>query len=139
MARPKKPELEKELTGAYKKNPQRRPPNTPPATFDLSANTVVSATGPGAPPEHLNAAERSAWFEIVNATFPGVVGISDRIALEIMAKLLVESRTEFLLMQGARLSRLETLLARFGMTPADRQRINIGPQKPKNKFADLDS
>jgi hypothetical protein len=38
---------------------------------------------------------------------------------------------------GAELSILRSLLAALGMTPADRSKLSVPTEKPKNKFAGL--
>ena len=141
MARHKTPDQVKELTGAFKKNPGRRANAAPPAVFETPKEGEITkiSPGPGQPPDNLTDLEQAAWFEILNQTYPGVIGISDRLALELMARLVVEMRTNYAEMPAAKVSRLETLLARFGMTPADRQRIAITKETKKNKFAALDS
>src|SRR5579875_1700742 len=104
------------ISGAAKKNPQRfrdrKPAPTP--SGDL-----------GKPPKHLTADERKAWKEIASQVPPGVLANADRIALEIASRLLVRFRTG-LLLKASEVSCLVSLLARFGMTPADRNKIETG-------------
>lgn len=59
----------------------------------------------------------------------GVIGKSDAIALETLIKLIYQMRTDFEGMQPAKLTRLETLLGKFGMTPSDRLKISVPKEK----------
>lgn len=110
------------MSGAVKKNPARftdRKP-APKPSGDL-----------GKPPKHLSTDERKAWKEIASQVPPGVLANTDRIALEIASRLLVRFRTG-LLLKASEVSCLVSLLARFGMTPADRNKIETGqPTEPE--------
>ena len=81
MARTKTPSNIHEITGAYKKNPQRRNNKEP-----------APKKGIGKAPHSQHVDWRKCWDEIVNIICPGVLGDSDRIWLERAAKLLAESR-----------------------------------------------
>lgn len=114
------------MSGATKKNPQRFTDRkrAPQPTEDL-----------GKPPKHLTADERKAWKEIASQVPPGVLGNTDRIAVEIAARLLVRFRTG-LLLKASEVSCLVSLLARFGMTPADRNKIETGPTQEPDEMND---
>lgn len=126
MARPRTPTATHELTGAYKKNPNRRAEFEPKPT-----------TGPGEPPLYLSFEEQGIWNEIINICEPGVFGPSDRMALEIMARLMNEFRSDYINFTAAKLNRMETFLARFGMTPADRSRVVVPPAAKTNIYDDI--
>ena len=127
MARPRKPTATLELTGAYKKNSQRRHEFEP-----------KPGDGPGEPPLTMDFDQQEIWREIINQCEPGVFGPSDRMALEIVTKLFWEFRFKYDDFTAAKLNRLETFLARFGMTPADRSRVAV-PTKPKRSiYEELD-
>ena len=51
-----------------------------------------------------------------------------------LCKLIHEMRTNFENMQTAKLTRLETLLGKFGLTPSDRSKIVVPQQKEPNPF-----
>jgi hypothetical protein len=125
MARPKKPTQLKIVNGSAKHDPQRINRDEPDAQ-DL-----------GDPPASLVGYELACWHEIVSHSWPGVIGKSDRLALELMARLVAIMRTDFENMNAAQINKLETLLARFGMTPSDRAKISVKKGKPKNGFGDL--
>lgn len=126
MGAPKKPTALRELHGTLNRNKDRNNPGEP-----------VPTKGIGPAPEHLNEMQSQAWDEIVGMMYPGVLGEADRIALEIMAKLLVDFRTNYEDFTGAKLARLEGMLARFGMTPSDRTKIVVPKGEKKNPFSEL--
>ena len=128
MSKPRKPTRILELTGARKQNPGRfkqRDSEPPPA-------------GPvGEPPEHLTDAEADAWREVTDILPDGVAGLSDRIALERLARLVTMARTRPDEWTSAREKDLLSLTARFGMTPVDRAKIHIPRQVGANPWDDL--
>lgn len=126
MARPRKPTNVLELKGAFKKNPQR-------------ARKDAETVGPlSDPPPHLGGAELHAWREIAEHAPLDVLTDSDRIALELAANLLAQFRLDPLDFPATKLVRLEALLGKFGMTPADRAKVGAKKEALKgNPFADL--
>lgn len=126
MARPRKPTNVLELKGAFKKNPQR-------------ARKDAETVGPlSEPPAHLGGAALHAWNEIAQHAPLDVLTDSDRIALEVAANLLAQFREDPVDFPATKLVRLEALLGKFGMTPADRAKVGSKPERPKgNPFADL--
>ncbi|MES9844598.1 MAG: hypothetical protein ABW131_08120, partial [Candidatus Sedimenticola sp. 6PFRAG5] len=60
----------------------------------------------------------------------GVAFDSDRWVVEVTVRLMVELRNAGSL-SAAKLSRLETLLARLGLTPADRSKVQVHDGKDK--------
>ena len=126
MARPRKPTNVLELSGAFKQNPQR-------ARKD--ADTVGPLTSA---PAHLNGAVLHAWNELAKYAPVDVLTDSDRISLELAAHLLAQFRENPVEFPGNKLVRLEALLGKFGMTPADRAKVGGKKEAPKgNPFADL--
>lgn len=126
MARPRKPTNVLELTGAFKKNPQRKRED---------AEAVGALTD--APP-HLGGAVLHAWNEIARYAPRDVLTDSDRLSLELAANLLAQFRADPVEFPAAKLVRLEALLGKFGMTPADRSKVGGKKEAPKgNPFADL--
>ena len=79
----------------------------------------------GSPPKHLTKAQRAAWTEIKRNSPPGVFAKSDPISLEMAAVLVAELREDPKEMITSRMARLDSLLSRFGMTPADRSRVTV--------------
>lgn len=122
MARHTTPTAIKEARGSFKNHPERRP-----------GGEFTPEMGIGPAPASL-VVEAEIWDEVVQLLPGGVLGNTDRVALEIMCKLIFKMRYDFDNMTAAQITRLETLLARFGMTPADRTKIVIPKGKPKNTF-----
>lgn len=112
MSRTRQPTALHVVKGTYRKNPQRKPKDEP------------QPAGPiGEPPAALSDDARECWNDIVSEVCAGVLGSSDSVAVEIAAMLLAEMRRDMAAMPAARLRLLESLLAKFGMTPADRSKV----------------
>lgn len=112
--------------GAFKKNPQRRRQDAEPSG-QL-----------GAAPSHLECEALQAWEEIKRSAPRDVLTESDRLALEVAAQLLAQFRKDPVEFPAAKLVRLEALLGKFGMTPADRAKVGGKVEKPKgNPFEGL--
>lgn len=128
--RPRKPSNVLEMSGAFRKNPQRRAER---------ANEPQPTAPIGDPPPHLTANAARAWQDIVRLAPGGVLGDTDRLYVEIAAELLAMKRElGVLAMEPAKLNRLETMLGKLGMNPADRSKVNApGSGKPKNQFNDF--
>jgi hypothetical protein len=122
MPQPRKPSAIHELTGSYKVNPGRRNRSEPKAG-DI-----------GPPPKHLTAQERAVWAELVSCIAPGVLMSSDAHALELLARLIAQSRTdaEF---PASKLNTAVALIGRFGMTPGDRTKIVAAPPEQEDNPA----
>lgn len=126
MARPRTPTNVLDARGAFKINPQRK---------RQDAEDAGELT---APPAHIGGAVLAAWNEIVRVAPKGVVTESDRLSLEVMSELFAEFRACPADFTAAKLVRLEALLGKFGMTPADRAKVGGKREAPKgNPFADL--
>ena len=78
---------------------------------------------PGRAPGHFTAPERAAWAEILRTAPPGLLMRSDRIALEILVKLLLRAREPN--PKPSDFNALTALMAKLGLTPSDRLRLNI--------------
>ena len=126
MARPRTPTNVLELKGSFKKDPQRK-------------REDAEAAGPlGGSPAHINGAVLGAWNEIVASAPREVLTGSDALAIELAANLLAQFRADPVEFTAAKLVRLEALLGKFGMTPADRAKVGGKKEAPKgNPFADL--
>ncbi len=115
MARNRTPSNILELRGAFEKNPQRRR-EEPNVDREL-----------GAAPGHFDDSRCAAWAEIVELAPEGVLTKADRIAIEMLADLLVRYRASMTpggdKFTSADRRDLMAILARFGMTAADRSRV----------------
>jgi len=123
MGRPRKSTQLLEASGAFKNHPDRR-------RIDPATSGDI-----GDPPKHLTQREQDTWKEIVNLAIPGVLTLHDRVAVEMATRLLAEFRTDSQSFTAAKLARLEAMLGRFGMTPADRSRVSARLPSQPNPFA----
>lgn len=129
MARIAQPREVAELKGAHKKDPQR-----------YRGDVVKSGLPLGNAPDHLTEGEKKCWFELESYALPGVLTAADRIMLELAAELLCKRRRwdgGDGLSVGER-SALISILARLGMSPADRQKFTTEEKKDSNPFANLE-
>lgn len=127
----KTPRAIKELRGTDKRNRERMNPNEP-----IPERGIGPAVRPTSG-SNLNSAEQAIWDEIVGISYTGVLGEADRIALEMMCRLVHEMRTDFVEMTAAKITQLSNLLGRFGMTPSDRTKIVVPKAEKKNPFGDM--
>ena len=78
--------------------------------------------------------EKECYKELIDNCIPSVLKQCDRTSVMIAAKLLarfVEDEAT-----AAETAQLIKLLGQFGMTPSERTRIKMTPEKPKNEFDD---
>jgi hypothetical protein len=108
---------ELKLSGTFQQNKPR---------YEHLRNPVVTIQLPvGRPPAHIGAAEKAVWAELVRVAHPGLLTRSDRLILEIAAKLIVRMRTSDA--KTSELNALMNVLAKIGMTPAARLKMNLQP------------
>lgn len=127
MARHPTPTKIHQLRGSDKKNPQR---------FRGRENEPQPQGGIGPAPDHLSEPEQKIWDEVVDLMPPGVLGDTDRLALEQMVRLVYESRygEEF---NAAKGTQLMGYFGRFGMTPSDRAKISVPKGDKKDPWEEL--
>jgi hypothetical protein len=119
----RKPTSVLEAAGAFERNPDRSRPDEP--------NT---GRGVGPAPEDLEEGVKAVWDEIVGNCAAGVFQSSDRLMLEVLCRMVVEFRSDPSGFGGRKYQQLTQLLARCGMTPADRSRVVVkGGQQDKPK------
>ena len=123
MPQVKKPTALKQLQGTANDHPGRQNQDQP-----------IPPRGIGPPNKVLTGMEKEIWDEVVGISYAGVLGEADRIALEMMCRLISEMRTNFEEMTAAKITQLSALLGRFGMTPSDRTKIVIPKSKNANAF-----
>jgi len=128
MARPRKPTTVLETSGAAKQNPDR---------MKERENEPQPAGAVGKPPDNLNDTERAIWSEVASTIPAGVLGDTDRIALERLCRLVYQARYEPDDFTSAREKDLISYLGRFGMTPSDRAKIAIPSQSDTSQWDDL--
>lgn len=122
MSRPRTPTKILELRGSFLKNPDRRRAGEPKPTAEI-----------GGPPKWMDAVQRRIWRDLVQRTPPGVLTNADVIVVELAVGLIDKSRRSGL--SSAERKDLISCLARMGLTPADRSRVNVRPQRPANHFS----
>jgi phage terminase small subunit len=121
MARPRKPTAELELNGSFTKDPQRRE----------SRKYEPPPNGPiGDPPNYFDCNQRDFWHEVVDLVPVGVLTKADRIIVEVIVRKLQDLRNGEI--TGTGLNTLVAALSRLGLTPADRSRVGIQPEKDEN-------
>jgi len=103
-----------ELKGATKVNPERYRDEVPKSAMPLGDYPVERSDDPA-----------ECWFEISSMCIPGVLTGADRIMMEIAADLLGEYREDHQKFASAKRAQLVSCLARFGMSPTDRNSLGI--------------
>lgn len=125
MARPRQSAKILELNGAFKHNPNR-------------AREDLEGAGPfdDQPPAHLPQELVPSWREIVSQINPIILTASDRSAIELMARLLLQVR---LTGDIENIRELRQWFGQYGMTAAGRAKLGTPKRKPSggNQFADL--
>jgi hypothetical protein len=123
MGRPSKPTAVLELVGAYQKNPQRKRQKEPKPSQGIGSFSL----GPTSIPE--------IWDEIVGQVVPGVLTISDRMALELVCRLYAEIRLNPDEISVGKVTALANLLGRFGLTPSDRAKISMPEEEKEDEWS----
>jgi hypothetical protein len=117
MPTPRKNIEQLKLSGTFQMNKKR---------YEHRLATVPTIQLPvGRPPTHLGAAERLVWAELVRVAHPGLLTRSDRLILEIATKLVIRMRTTD--PKTSEVNALMNVLAKLGMTPAARLKMNLQP------------
>lgn len=123
----RKPTAVLETNGAFENHPSRARPNEP------------QASGIGPAPEHLPDDQKAIWDEIVRNCAAGVFQSSDRVLLEGIVGMVARFRASGDGFGTKSMTLLVSMLARCGMTPADRSRVHVTPPnadtKPKTGLA----
>lgn len=114
MARPRKPTRTLELLGAYKKDPKRK---------QKRAREPQPEAGLGKPPKTFDESERARWRDLVEICAAGVLTKQDRPAAMSLCQLwaaLLRNKISV-----SERSLLHGLFGKFGLTPADRSKIQV--------------
>lgn len=103
------------LTGSFKKNPatKREREAEPKSNGDL-----------GEPPNGLSIDELLCWHEVVDITYPGVLCRGHRLVVEMLARQLAFIRSMPPGLDPKYFARVESLLGKLGLTPADQSRVS---------------
>lgn len=119
-----KPTAIKELSGAYKKDPQRRPKGEPKPRMGI-----------GPAPAWMNEHQKKIWDEYVDIIAPGVLKNMDRMVLELTVRLTEEMRLGEI--TASKIGNLLACLQKLGMSPVDRQKIQIEQPKAENDWDNI--
>lgn len=125
----KKTRRELELSGGLKKNPSR-----------YAGRAASTSSKPlGYAPKHLNPEQRSIWKQIAALAPEGVLTEADTFSVELAARLIHRSRQPGF--KASEVAVLSGLLGKLGLTPVDRQRLDIQPAPvvdPNDPWADFE-
>lgn len=124
MGRTPKPTALQQQSGAFAHDPQRA---------RARADEPIPTAPLGGPPAHLTHGEALLWHELAGMMPDGVWTIADRWSVEVLCRYMGRFRRGQYL-TAADINMMISLMARLGLTPADRTRIKA-PQAKKNKFA----
>lgn len=126
MPKPRTPSAVLEARGAFDKDPGRRREDFDAGAFDP------------APPKYFKPKQKEVWNEIVSVLPPSVLQATDRMAVELAARLIAQFRAQpDEEVTSAQVAQIRTALAVLGMTPADRSRVSAKKETPANPFAAL--
>jgi hypothetical protein len=119
MSRHRKPTTLLERNGAFDHDPQR--------AAEREGEPVPA--GPlGDPPPYFEPLQVEVWNEVAGQVPEGVLTVADRVLMEILCRLIARMRAGDLL-KAAETNQIISCLARMGLTPADRSRINAKSKK----------
>lgn len=116
MARPRKPTAVLKLTGAFKKDPQRKRLHEPKPTGSL-----------GDPPADFDDYLKALWRDLVRMVPAGVLTNADRWLVELACRTMRDVKKGTALASERNL--LLSCLSRMGLTPADRSKIAVPKEK----------
>lgn len=126
MPKPRTPSAVLEARGAFDKDPARRRDDFAAGEFEPT------------PPTYFKQHQKDAWNEIVAALPATVLQATDRMAVELAARLIAQFRKlPDSQVTSAQVAQIRTALAVLGMTPADRSRVSGKKQDPVNPFAGM--
>jgi hypothetical protein len=126
MAKPRTPSAVLEARGAFAHNPDRKREDFQSGDFDPT------------PPKYFTAKQKAVWKEIVELLPPKVLQATDRLAVELTARLVANFRAmDDADVSMAQVAQIRTALATLGMTPADRSRVSAVKAPAANPFLAL--
>ena len=130
MGAPKKPTALRELHGTANRNKHRDNPDQPTPT-----------RGIGKAPDHFNETQVKTWDYLVSIMFRGVLAETDRPSFELLTMLFwrfrygdYEEDSVCPALAVGEMSRMDSLMARYGMTPSDRTKIVVPKEENKSPF-----
>lgn len=126
MGRPRKTTAQHELSGSFDKHPERKAERAQePKPQGALGGPPLCFTVEGGCSEYTSSRLIAIWNEIVSEVPPGVLTISDRKHVELACRLLYRIRKDQA--KSGDYSRLDALLGKMAMNPADRSKVNVAP------------
>lgn len=116
-----------QIKNSARTHPERYRNQIPKSTAPIGQYPADPATDPEA-----------CWFELVKHSTVGVFTGADRIMLEIASNLLADYRKDPKGFSSAKLKDLIGCLARFGMSPSDRNKLGVAKLPEENPYSKLD-
>lgn len=121
MPRPRKPTEALQLSGAFQKNPKR-----------TRAIGPKSEKGLGEPPAYFADDAAVIWAEVQSIVPANVLTSADRFVVELLSRLVAKFRLDWL--TAAEMSQMTWCCSHLGMTPTDRSKITVEPEKEVSPF-----
>jgi hypothetical protein len=126
MPKPRTPSAVLEARGAFAHDPSRAREDFDSGAFDRMA------------PAYFNDEQVAVWKEIVGILPASVLQATDRMAVELTARLIARFRSiDDADVNMAQVAQIRTALATLGMTPADRSRVSAKKTPAANPFLAL--
>ena len=122
MSRPRTASQKLEAKGSFARNPAR-----------ARVDPVIESSFPTVAPSHLNPLEVRFWHEIRRAADKLLTG-ADVFSVELAARLWAEFHVDSNSMQTSRISLLGVCLGRLGLSPTDRTKLAVAPEKKAGDF-----
>lgn len=123
MPKPRTPSAALEARGAFDKDPGRRREDFNAGAFDPT------------PPKYFTVKQKAVWSEIVSVLPANVLQATDRMAVELAARVIAHFRAlPDAEVTSSQIAQIRTALAVLGMTPADRSRVGGKKDPPANPF-----
>lgn len=88
----------------------------------------------GSPPSSLTVDEKKIWREIAKHAIPGTLTGSDRLSMELLSRLVFKMRANTA--KSGDYASMVTVLARLGMTPVDRLKVQATKSPDKQPKQD---
>jgi phage terminase small subunit len=120
MPTPLKPSLLKELNGSFASHPDRK---------RVRADEPKPTKPIGGPPKAFTDEQKKLWKDFVKTVPAGVLFDCDKYAVEILVVLICQFRAGTIKSMG--MTTMNSLLSRFGLTPADRARVKASGNEAK--------
>jgi hypothetical protein len=124
MGRSRKTSAQHEQSGSFDKHPERKAARAlEPKPKEPLGGPPLCFTAAGGASDYTGSRLITIWNEIVAEAPPGVLTNADRKHVELACRLLFRIRKDQA--KSGDYSRLDVLLGKMGMNPADRSKVNV--------------